>query len=341
MPIRRRTATLLAPVAVLPLLAGCGADVEESKGKAQPEATITSCGVEQKVKRPKAPIAYDVSAIEKMFALGLAPQMRGIALPATVARVAKTSTYKADYARTKVIGKDVLSQEQVVGSKADWVFAGWQAGFSPERGITPDSLDKLGIGSYIQEETCFSYDKGKVKGKPVASGEHYALEATYRDLQNLGAVFGVPDKATQVVDGLKRRAGALEKRPARSKTPNVFVYDSGTTDPYTAGRRTAPQDIIDLAGGRNVAAGLDARWDTMGWESVTKANPDVIVVVDYDKEPLAGKLKYLRTQSPLKGSPAVKHNRIWVLDYGQAVSGPRNLDAAEAFARYLDGKGLK
>ncbi|KNX38926.1 iron transporter [Luteipulveratus halotolerans] len=334
-PRSRRTVALAL---ALPLvLAGCGADVDAADDPTRDTSEVTNCGVSQSYPTPKAAVAYDVSSIEKMFALGLSDRMRGIVLPATVKSVAQTSPYKKDYAAVDTIATDVLSQEQVVSAKADWVFAGWQAGFSQERGITPDSLSRLGIQSYMQEETCFSYDKGK---PAAASSGLLALDATYRDLTNLGSVFGVQSTAKSVVDGLEKRQHALQQRPARETTPTVFVYDSGTSEPYTAGRRTAPNDIITLAGGRNAAAGLDARWDVMGWEPVVQTDPDVIMVVDYDKEPLARKLAYLKNQSPLKNSKAVENNRIHVIDYGKAVSGPRNLDAAEELARYLDQQGF-
>ncbi|WP_018155280.1 ABC transporter substrate-binding protein [Demetria terragena] len=338
LPTRRTMAVALVPPILI--TAGCGAEVKEAADNSSSSATITSCGVQTSVKRPTTPVAYDMSAIEKMFALGLAPDMK-IVLPATANSSAKRSTFNKDYAATPKIGDDVLSQEQVVAAKSDWVFAGWQAGFSPERGITPASLKKLDIGSYIQQETCFNYDKGKTAGKPVAPGSHYALENTYADLTNLGAIFGVQDKAKKLVTSLKKRASELTERPERTATPDVFVYDSGTTDPYTSGRRTAPQDIIDLAGGRNIGEKIDARWATMGWESVAKADPDVIVVIDYDDTPVKDKIAYLRNQSPIKNSPAVKNNHIHVMDYGKAVSGPRNLDAAEELSAYFDKKGFK
>jgi len=35
------------------------------------------------------------------------------------------------------------------------VLAGWNSGFSEERGITPALLDKVGIASYLHTETCW------------------------------------------------------------------------------------------------------------------------------------------------------------------------------------------
>lgn len=339
----KRPVSLTAALSVVCLTAACGAQVEEDSAPSNEKATVTNCGTTHEVDRPSAPVAYDVSAIDKMFALGLADRMRGIVLPKTVSSVVQNSPYAQDYERVETVGEDVLNQEGLVDAEADWVFAGWQAGFSPERGITPESLQKLGIDSYLQEETCFSYDaKGSDAVElPVEATGMESVDATYRDLVNLGALFGVQDKATEVIRGMEEQRKALAERPERKRAPKVFVYDSGTTEPYTAGRRTAPHDIIEMAGATNVTGDLDARWDVVGWESVVKADPDAVVVVDYNKQPLQEKLDYLRNQSPIKDSTAVREGNIHVIDYGEAVSGPRNMTAAEELADFLDEKGLR
>ena len=65
------------------------------------------------------------------------------------------------------------------------------------------------------------------------------------------------------------------------------------------------------------------------------------MVVDYNKQPVQEKLDYLRTESPVKDSPAVKNGNIYVMDYGEAVSSPRNMDGAQKLADYLRSKGLR
>lgn len=328
-----RPATFLALSCSAALaLAGCGATIDASSEPERRTVNIENCSQPTSYTEPVRPVAYDISAIEKMFVLGLADRLHGIVLPKTVQDAADRSPFKKEYASVDVISDDVLSQETLVASKADWVFAGWQAGFSEERGVTPESLQRVGINNHMQLETCRDFGEGGPAIDP--------LEASYEDLTVLGEIFNVQEKAASVVTGLRERATQLSEAPEVADPANIFVYDSGTNEPYTAGKRTAPNTIIELAGGEPVMKDLDARWANVGWESVVNASPDVIMVVNYAKQPVEDKINYLKTQSPLKNSPAVLNNRIKVLDYGQAVSGPRNLDAAEDLANYLRAEGF-
>ena len=163
------------------LAAACGAQVDSAD---DPNVDVVNCGVAQSYPSPKAAVPYDVSAIEKMFALDLTDRIKGIVMPKTVASAIARSPYRDDYAKVTTLSDDVLAQEPIVAAKADWVFAGWKAGFSPERGVTPESLEKLGIHSYMQEETCFALGDDAVQ-PPTP------LEATYRDLTNLGTIFQI------------------------------------------------------------------------------------------------------------------------------------------------------
>ncbi|TWS24327.1 ABC transporter substrate-binding protein [Tsukamurella sputi] len=324
---------LAAAVAVGAVLSGtaCGARPADT---ASDVIDVTNCGVRQQYRSPTAAVPYDVSAIEKMFSLGLTDRIKGIVLPKTVHGVIAKSPYRDEYAKVPILSDGVLAQEPLVAAKADWVFAGWQAGFSPARGVTPESLGKLRIDSYMQEETCYNYGD-----KPVARAAN-PMEDTYTDLTNLGAIFRVQDRATTLVDGLRARERSLQERADRKTVkPSVFVYDSGTAEPYTAGRRAAADRVVSLSGGRSVTHDVDGRWTTVGWESVVQAQPEVIVIVDYDKQPAQQKIDYLRRSSPIKDSPAVRENRIRVVDYAELVAGPRNLDAAQALAEYLEQSG--
>ena len=330
--LTRRGAPLAVGLVASLLLTGCGAQVQKDAASGA-EKTIENCGRSSTYPTPQKAVAYDVSAIEKMFSLGLAEQMRGIVLPQTVSSVVEKSPYKEDYGRTETISDSVLGQEAVVSAQADWVFAGWQAGFSEARGVTPDSLQGVGINSYMQHETCKGYQGDTSDPDP--------LDATVEDLKDLGTIFGVEDRAQELVGQLQEKRRALQEAPRPENPARVFVYDSGTSEPYTAGRRTALNGMVELAGATSVTRDLDARWDTVGWESVVTSEPQAIVVVDYNKQPVQEKLDYLRNQSPVKDSPAVKNGNIYVMDYGEAVSSPRNMDGAQKLADYLRSKGLR
>ncbi|MFI7320713.1 ABC transporter substrate-binding protein [Streptomyces venezuelae] len=322
------------------LLTGCGAEVESAaggkpgtgSGKDADTVTVSNCGKDITYTRPRRAIAYDVSGAEKMFALGLADRMRGYVMNKLGDPSIKGSPWREKYAEVDRLGNERITREIVVDAKADWVLAGWNSGFSEERGITPALLDKVNVASYLHTETCWDYGDKSVDTSP--------LQALYTDLDNLGKIFGVEKRADELVGDLKKRVDALKKTwPAKGDPAKVFVYDSGTDQPFTAGRHAAPDDIITAAGGTNVFGDLDKGWTTVGWEPVIKAKPDVIVIVDYADQPAKDKIAYLKKLPGLKSVPAVKNNRFHVMSYGDVVSGPRNVAGAEDLGRYLRSVG--
>ncbi|WP_017975136.1 ABC transporter substrate-binding protein [Actinopolyspora halophila] len=307
------------------LTTACGAEID-SAARESGAVTVDNCGEEIEYPVPRRAVAYDMSSTEKMFALGLADRMRGIVMPSTADRSVARSPWKEDYESVETLSTDVLSLEVVLSAKADWVLAGWNSGFSEGRGITPQELERFGIRSYQHTESCFNYGTDPVSVPP--------LEALYTDLIDIGKIFRVEQRAREVVRDLKARAAKL--REQRPEDPmSVFVYDSGTDEPFTSGNQAAPNAIVSLAGGRNVLSGLEERWTTVGWEKVVESDPEVITVVDYGDKPVAEKIEFLKSFPPLSSTPAVRNDRFHVLDYGAAVSGPRNVEAAEKLAEYL------
>ncbi|SFE32224.1 iron complex transport system substrate-binding protein [Actinopolyspora alba] len=313
------------------LASGCGANVAPSSNGESGTVTIDNCGRTIEYPEPERPVAYDMSSTEKMFALGLADRMRGIVMPSTADPSVKRSPWREDYRSVETLSTDVLSLEVVLDAKADWVLAGWESGFSQARGITPSKLDSLGIQSYQHTESCFNYGSDPVRVPP--------LEALYTDLRQIGKIFHIEDRAKRVVTDLKQRARELREQRPQGTPPRVFIYDSGTDKPFTSGAQAAPNAIVSLAGGRNITHDLDKRWTTIGWESVVQANPEVITVVDYGDKPVEDKIAFLKSFPPLAQTPAIKNDRFHVIDYGAAVSGPRNIAAAEKFADHLRSIG--
>ncbi|MFI5855272.1 ABC transporter substrate-binding protein [Streptomyces parvulus] len=325
-PARRR-AVLGSSVAAALLLGGCGAEVEPD-AKASAEVTVKRCGEPVRYTVPQRAVAYEGGSADKLFALGLTDHVYGYVMPPANPPVSE-SPWASEYAKVKMLSDDLLNKEVVVEAKSDFVVAGWNSGFKDERGITPAILDKLGIQSFMHTESCFNYPGHPEKVTP--------FEALYTDLERLGRIFRVEKKATAVVDGLKQRVEAVEnKAPAGERVP-VFLYDSGTDQPFTAGNQVPPNDIIKSAGGRNVFDGLDERWTQVNWESVAEAEPEVVVILDYGDQPAEKKIEFLKKSPHTKGLPAVKKNNFFVLDYNEGISGPRNVDGLEKFGAYLRG----
>ncbi|MDT0318768.1 ABC transporter substrate-binding protein [Streptomyces millisiae] len=329
-----RTRTRRARLAVPPLLAAalllpaCGAEVEPAAdGEGQAETvTVPRCGEDVEYRRPERAVVYEGGSADKLFALGLTDHVHGYVMPPANPPV-EESPWAEEYARVEMLSDDLLNRELVVDAEADLVVAGWRSGFSDERGITPEILDGLGIQSFMHSETCYNY--------PGHPAEFTPFEGLYRDLELLGRIFGVEERAAQVVTELRDRVAAVADQAPEGRPPRVFVYDSGTDQPFTSGNQAPPHEIIDIAGGENVFADLTDRWTTVSWESVVEAEPEVIVVVDYEDQPVEEKIEFLRTSPITAELPAVRDGNFYVLDYNEAISGPRIVDGAEGFAAYL------
>ncbi|WP_327694790.1 ABC transporter substrate-binding protein [Streptomyces sp. NBC_00459] len=322
---------VLMSVLMSVLVTGCGASVEKPSAQASSAAvTLTNCG--QKVTYEKVPervVTNDVGITELMFALGLEDRMAGFAMPDDKGDLTGVP-WKDGYGKVKWLSKQQLTKENVLDARGDWVFAGWNYGFRDDNGFTPDALKKLGIPSYVLTESCRN---GRTN---TSRGIMPPLDALYTDLTNLGRLFGVEQRAATLIAGFKKQVAAVAaKAPTGSARPKVFLYDSGTDAPFTSGRYAAPEEVISKAGGVNVMNDLDDSWTTVGWETVVERDPDVIVICNYGDVSAEQKRKFLLSYAPLKNVSAVKHKRIFVLDYVDLVESPRNPSAIARLGAYL------
>ncbi|MFI1677499.1 ABC transporter substrate-binding protein [Streptomyces sp. NPDC020607] len=326
-----RSLALASALTAALALSGCGADLDSSddaKG-AEKKTVVKRCGEPVPYKVPQRAVAYEGGSADKLFSLGLTEHVHGYVMPPANPPVSE-SPWASEYAKVKMLSDDLLNKELVVEAKSDFVVAGWNSGFSDQRGITPKILDKLGIQSFMHTESCFNYPGHPQKVTP--------FKALYSDLERLGKIFRVEQKADQVVGDLKKRVAAVEAKAPKAgagKRVPVFLYDSGTDQPFTAGSQVPPNDIIKSAGGRNVFDGLDERWTQVNWEAVAKAEPEVVIIFDYGDQPAKKKIEFLKKSPHTKELPAVKKNNFFVLDYNEGISGPRNVDGLEKFGKYL------
>ncbi|MFE2456727.1 ABC transporter substrate-binding protein [Streptomyces sp. NPDC059402] len=321
----RRPVALCSALAAALALGGCGAEVE-ADAKDSGTVTVKRCGEPVEYTVPERAVAYEGGSADKLFALGLTEHVHGYVMPPANPPVSE-SPWASEYAKVKMLSDDLLNKEVVVEAKSDFVVAGWNSGFKDERGITPEILDKLGIQSFMHTESCFNY--------PGFPEEMSPFEALYTDFERLGRIFRVEKKAAEVVDGLKKRVADVEAKAPDGDPVPVFLYDSGTDQPFTAGNQVPPNDIIRAAGGRNVFDGLDERWTQVNWESVAESEPEVVIILDYGDLPAERKIDFLKKSPHTRELPAVKKNNFFVLDYNEGISGPRNIDGLEKFAAYL------
>lgn len=286
------------------------------------ETTVQSCDREVTFDAPpKAAVSHDVNLTEMMLVLGLADRMVGY----TGISGWKTldETMRSGVEALPELAEKYPTKEVLIGADADFFFAGWNYGMRVGGDVTPETLAPFGIPVYELTESCIH-----ISEKGPAS-----MEDMYADLRNLGAIFGVPERAEALIAGYEADLAAFTADlPALAEAPRVFVYDSGEDVPFTAGRYAMPNALIEAAGGTNIMNDFEKSWATVGWEAVVERNPEVIVIVNYGSVTAEEKRAFLRSNPAFAEIDAVKNDRFVTLQYVEATPGPRNIAAVKTLA---------
>ena len=120
----------------------------------------------------------------------------------------------------------------------------------------------------------------------------------------------------------------------------LFLMAQGPGGAMAAGRNTAANAMLSLAGARNVADGFSG-YKPLTPESALALQPDVIVIADYALKSLGG-LDALRARPEIASTPAGRSGRIVPVDALLLLGfGPRTPEALSDLARALRGPDMR
>ncbi|MEM7733355.1 MAG: ABC transporter substrate-binding protein [Pseudomonadota bacterium] len=293
---------------------------------ASADVTVDNCG-EPLVfaDTPERVIVHDMNMTEMAFALGLQDKIVGL--------TGITGWYKTspdfDAARGDIpeLAPKYPTVENLIGASPDMFFAGWYYGMRPGGEVTPETLAPFGIQTLVLTESCIHLHEDR----PEAS-----MDLLFGDVMRLGQVMGVVDKADALVGGWKEKLAVIEAKTADTDTPRVFLLDGPADAPFTAGKFAIPDAMIAAAGGENVTHEMSTSWGRTSWETVAAANPEFLVLLDYQTGNGAeDTFQFLQDHPVMSGVDAVKNERWIGLRYEELTPGPANIDAIEKMARAM------
>jgi iron complex transport system substrate-binding protein len=149
----------------------------------------------------------------------------------------------------------------------------------------------------------------------------------------LGRVCGVPKKANELSQDLKRRVDDILKKTMSREKPLVFLQIN-LRPIMTVNRNTFHHDLIRLAGGRNMTEDEPITYPRISLEEVIRRKPDVIIISSME---IGGRFEKAR-QAWLrwKSIPAVKNNRVRLIDSDLIDRpSPRIIDGLDAMAKII------
>lgn len=180
--------------------------------------------------------------------------------------------------------------------------------------------------------------KGSVKsinsqGVPmVCVIEQPSFDSLFSNIRKIGKLIGIPQRADSLcqvlhirLDKVKRQ---LDTNIDESQRPKVYYcVGFGKGGNFTAGGNTFINDIVRMAGGRNIAEGIQG-W-SISMEAIFDADPDYIIIRKEDKEAFEKTAPYTRLR-------AVKHKHVIPIESGMMdLQAPRNIDAVELLSHTL------
>jgi len=168
----------------------------------------------------------------------------------------------------------------------------------------------------------------------VATGST-TLQDVYSDMELLGEMCGIEEKAEEKVDALKSEMDDIteDTRDLPEEERIDTFYITGIDPIYTPGDNTFQNTLIEKAGGRNIAEEEDGWW-TISEEKIIAEDPKVIIAT----ERLEGDLEELIKEDHWQDITAVENEEIYYID-GDIMSrpGPRVVNAQENLTEITTG----
>jgi iron complex transport system substrate-binding protein len=204
------------------------------------------------------------------------------------------------------------------------IFAGWESNLTSQGAGDRATLAKLGVNTYVAPSAC---------QEPAYEPKPMTFDRLWSQIEQAGQIFGVPRQAEVLV--------AQQKKTLASVMPSdkgftALWYSSGSKTPFVGAGIGAPEMIMEAAGLRNIASDIPSTWTSLGWESIIKQDPDVIVLVDADWNTAASKIKHLEENPATAKMSAVRHHRYVTVPFPATEAGVRNVEAVASIVAQLE-----
>lgn len=284
------------------ILASCG--MSSTTEKAQTPSFHKVVDAEgnkiQLKQKPKKIVSLIPSNTEILFALGLGKEVKGV--------TAYDDYPKAAQKITKVVSTEV-DTEKIIAMKPDLVL-----GHESSLNFQKDAYKQL--------------EEAKIPLFVVKDAQ--TLQSAEKTIEQIGQLTGTTDKAKAVVQRMEKQKASLQTKAAKQKKqPTVWIEISN--DLYTAGDNTFMNEMLDLAGGKNIVT--KKGYPKYNEEQIIKADPDVIITTYPNAKQEIAKRK------AWKNIRAVKDGRIYSLDADElSRPGPRLIDGAEEIYQAIYAK---
>ena len=250
---------------------------------------------------PKRVISLAPNITEILFSLGLDEEIVGVSTHCNFPERAKSKVQVGSYIS--------LDFEKILSLKPDIVIA---TGAGNTRDMV-ERLEKLGFPIYVIFPKNF--------------------DGILRSIDYLGKVVDREKEARAIIQEMKRRRQRVIDLTRGLPRPKVFLQ-IGEAPIVTVGKGSFADDLIDLAGGENIAREEKEMYPRWSMEEILRRSPEVILISSMN--PKGDYQRLLQEWARWRVIPAVKNGRISLMDSDLVDRpSPRIIQGLEEIAKIL------
>lgn len=249
---------------------------------------------------PQRIISLAPSNTEILFALGLGDRVVGVTDFDNYPPEAKTKPSIGGYTTPNI--------EEIVAKEPDLI-----------------------LGTEAQSEDI--YRQLESKGLTVVAISPKTLDDVIASINLIGKITGADKEAAKLTASMQKRIKAVTDKTSKlSQDIKPHVFYVIWNDPLmTAGKGTFIDELINKAGGINIAGDLES-YPTISLETVLTDNPQVIIAGAGMGEGEDLPFTFATTEPRLQGTDARQNNRVYSINTDIiGRPGPRIVDALEDF----------
>ncbi|MGQ9364891.1 ABC transporter substrate-binding protein [Azospirillum sp. ST 5-10] len=306
--------------------------------------TLRNCGVSVTFERaPQRVVSIGQSSTEILLSLGLATRMVGTAVWFSPV----LERFAAANAGIERLADNDPSFEAVVAREPELVTAQFEWHVGPNGSVaTREQFARLGIPTYVSPADCA---KDNTTGGDGTRKAPFAMDLVHQEIRELAAIFDVRDRGEALIADLAAReadaVASVKGIDARDVSAVVWFSSKEVQgDAFVAGANGVPAYLLKTLGARNVIT-VDDEWPLTSWESISAADPTVIVMAQmsrrrYAADDTAAKLRFLETDPVVGKLDAVRNRRFVLMDVEAMHPSIRTVDGIEALAAGITRFGL-
>jgi iron complex transport system substrate-binding protein len=180
--------------------------------------------------------------------------------------------------------------DRVVGVEEDCPIVGTERTTKIRNDDHPGKLAALNVESVLALKPDLVVARPDVRPALDGRGLTILWSPSYTNMANLpdfvrdlGDAIGEPERARDLLSRMQAKRERLEALTAGQPRPRVYYETTGLG--WTTGAHTIVDDMITLAGGRNIAGDVKRSTVTLTPEAILQADPEVIILGPFADPP--------------------------------------------------------